>query len=327
VITRGIGIWLVQSAAVILAVAVFIAMFSVYVAHNPAGLSPAVLTTAANKAVLLALVAMAQTIVVLTRGIDLSVGMVFIMTNCLASVLVAGTPVEIASGIIAVLLAAVAAGTLNGALVVMGRLPPIVVTLASGAIFSGIALAIRPSPGGTVDEGIADAFTSRALGVPTTLFILLGVVLTIWLPFRLSVIGRGCYAAGSAEGAAYMSGVAIGRSKFVAHVLASFLSGVAGLLITFLTLSGDASAPIGGTYTLNSVAAVVIGGTSLYGGSGGAIGSIFGAFILRTIDDLLLIFNLPPLWQPLFQGIVLLGAVCVGALRVFRVRNRLDLFG
>jgi ribose transport system permease protein len=327
VITRGIGIWLVQSAAVILAVAVFIAMFSVYVAHNPAGLSPAVLTTAANKAVLLALVAMAQTIVVLTRGIDLSVGMVFIMTNCLASVLVVGTPVEIASGIIAVLLAAVAAGTLNGALVVMGRLPPIVVTLASGAIFSGIALAIRPSPGGTVDEGIAAAFTSRALGVPTTLFILLGVVLTIWLPFRLSVIGRGCYAAGSAEGAAYMSGVAIGRSKFVAHVLASFLSGVAGLLITFLTLSGDASAPIGGTYTLNSVAAVVIGGTSLYGGSGGAIGSIFGAFILRTIDDLLLIFNLPPLWQPLFQGIVLLGAVCVGALRVFRVRNRLDLFG
>jgi ribose transport system permease protein len=327
VITRGIGIWLVQSAAVMLAVAVFIAMFSVYVAHNPAGLSPAVLTTAANKAVLLALVAMAQTIVVLTRGIDLSVGMVFIMTNCLASVLVAGTPVEIASGIIAVLLAAVAAGTLNGTLVVMGRLPPIVATLASGAIFSGIALAIRPSPGGTVDEGIADALTSRALGVPTTLLILLGVVLIVWLPFRLSVIGRGCYAAGSAEGAAYMSGVAIGRSKFVAHVLASLLSGVAGLLITFLTLSGDASAPIGGTYTLNSVAAVVIGGTSLYGGSGGAIGSIFGAFILRTIDDLLLIFNLPPLWQPLFQGIVLLGAVCVGALRVFRVRNRLDLFG
>ncbi len=73
----------------------------------------------------------------------------------------------------------------------------------------------------------------------------------------------------------------------------------------------------------NSIAAVVIGGTSLYGGSGGAIGSIFGAFILRTIDDLLFVFDLPPLWQPLFQGVVLLAAVSLGAVRVFRIRNRL----
>src|SRR3546814_20844902 len=84
-------------------------------------------------------------------------------------------------------------------------------------------------------------------------------------------------------------------------------------MLTFVTYSGEASAPIGGTYTLNSIAAVVIGGTSLYGGAGGAIGSIFGAFILRTIDDLLFVFDLPPLWQPLFQGVVFLGAVSLGA--------------
>src|SRR3546814_19681561 len=95
-------------------------------------------------------------------------------------------------------------------------------------------------------------------------------------------------------------------------------------MLTFVTYSGEASAPIGGTYTLNSIAAVVIGGTSLYGGAGGAIGSIFGAFILHTIDDLLFVFDLPPLWQPLFQGAVLLGAVSLGAARVFRVKNRLD---
>ena len=80
-------------------------------------------------------------------------------------------------------------------------------------------------------------------------------------------------------------------------------------MLTFVTYSGEASAPIGDTYTLNSIAAVVIGGTSLYGGAGGAIGSIFGAFVLRTIDDLLFVFDLPPLWQPLFQGVVLLAAV------------------
>jgi len=124
-----------------------------------------------------------------------------------------------------------------------------------------------------------------------------------------------------------MSGVAIDRAKLLAYVLSGLLAAIAGLLLTFITFSGEASAPAGGTYTLNSIASVVIGGTSLFGGSGGVIGSIFGAFVLRTIEDLLFVFDLPPLWQPLFQGIVLLAAVSLGAGRVFRVRNRLELFG
>src|SRR3546814_11662518 len=101
-----------------------------------------------------------------------------------------------------------------------------------------------------------------------------------------------------------MSGVAIDRSRIAAYTLAGLLAGVAGLMLTFVTFSGEASAPIGGTYTLNSIAAVVIGGTSLYGGAGGAIGSIFGAFILRTIDALLFVFDLPPLWQPDRKSVV-----------------------
>lgn len=143
---QGIRILFIRNAAVILAASVFLIMFSVYINHNPAGLTPAVLTTAANKAVLLALVGMAQTIVVITRGIDLSVGMVFIMTNCLASMLVSGTPGEIALGMIAVLAAGAIAGAFNGALVVIGRLPAIIATLASGTIFAGIALAILGPP-------------------------------------------------------------------------------------------------------------------------------------------------------------------------------------
>jgi ribose transport system permease protein len=91
-------------------------------------------------------------------------------------------------------------------------------------------------------------------------------------------------------------------------------------------LSGEASASQGGFYTLNSIAAVAIGGTSLFGGSGGMIGSILGAFILRTISDLLFVFNAPALWQPLFQGFILLGAVCLGGLRVLRGKNQMDVF-
>ncbi len=316
-----------QGQGLLIAVAVFALMFALYIANHPAGLTVPVVTTASNKAVLLALVAMAQTLPVLTGGLDLSVGMVFVMTNCLASTIVTGNPWEVALGIVAVLLAGALAGLVNGLIVVYGRLQPIITTLATGAVYYGIALLLRPVPGGEVDEDLADFMTYTVFDtVPTSLLLLLAVVLVIWLPFRNSVIGRGCYAVGSSEGAAYMSGLSVGRSRLAAYTLSGLLAGIAGLMLTFVTFSGEASAPIGGTYTLNSIAAVVIGGTSLYGGAGGAIGSIFGAFILRTIDDLLFVFDLPPLWQPLFQGVVLLGAVSLGAARVFRIKNRLELF-
>jgi ribose transport system permease protein len=324
---KTLRLWLAQNYGILLAVSVFALMFTLYVSNHSAGLTVPVVTTAANKAVLLALVAMAQTIPVLTGGLDLSIGMIFIMTNSLASTIVIGTPIEAALGVFGVVGAGALAGLVNGAIVVYGRLQPIITTLATGAIYYGIALWIRPIPGGGVQEDLADFMTYTVFEVvPTSLVLLVLVVVMFWIPFRHSVLGRGCYAAGSAEGAAYMSGVRIGQSKLAAYCFAGFLAGIAGLMLTFITYSGEASAPIGGTYTLNSIAAVVIGGTSLYGGSGGAIGSIFGAFILRTIDDLLFVFDLPPLWQPLFQGVVLLLAVSMGAARVFRIRNRLELF-
>ncbi len=325
---REFRLWLVQNYGLLLSVVLFGLMFTLYIGNYSAGLTVPVAETAANKGVLLALVAMAQTLPVLTGGLDLSVGMIFVMTNCIASAIVQGSPLETALGVVAVLLAGTAAGLINGAIVVYGRLQPIITTLATGAIYYGIALLIRPIPSGDVNEALADFMTGEVFGVvPTTLVLLVVIVVLIWMPFRRTVIGRGCYAAGSAEGAAYMSGVRIGRSKLAAYTLAGFLCAVAGLMLTFITYSGEASAAIGGTYTLNSIAAVVIGGTSLYGGSGGAVGSIFGAFVLRTIEDLLFVFDLPPLWQPLFQGVILLLAVSLGAARVFRIRNRLELFG
>jgi ribose transport system permease protein len=124
-----------------------------------------------------------------------------------------------------------------------------------------------------------------------------------------------------------MSGVPIRAAKFSAYALSGLLAGIGGLYLTFFTYSGEASAANGATYTLYSIAAVVLGGVSLFGGVGSAVGAIFGAFAFRTIGDLLFVFDLDPLWQPLFQGVVLLLAVSLGAARLFHVRNRLDLFG
>ena len=285
-------------------------------------------TTAANKAVLLAIVAMAQTLPVLTAGLDLSVGMVFILANCLASTLVVGSPLATAAGVVAVLALGLACGLVNGLIVVYGRLQPIITTLATGACYYGFALALRPTPGGDVNADFADALTGQTFGVvPTMLIVLAGVVVLVWLPYRRSAIGRAAYAVGSNEAAAFMSGVDVNRAKLVAYLLSGLLAALAGLLLTCLTYSGEASSPIGGTYTLNSIAAVVIGGTSLFGGAGSAVGSIFGAFVLRTVEDLLFVFDLPPLWQPLFQGVVLLAAVSLGAFRLLKIKNRLELFG
>jgi ribose transport system permease protein len=305
---------------------VFAIMFLLFSVKQQNGLSVNVLTSLSNKGVVLALVAMAQTLVILTGGFDLSAGMILTMASCLASVVVNGSPGQIALGAITVLVSGLAAGAINATIVVFGRIQPIIGTLATGAIYFGIALLLRPSPGGEVSEDLSNALTYDLGGVPTTFLLLVGILVFVWLPFRNSVIGRNCYALGSAEGAAYMSGLAIGRSRFAAYSLGGLLAAAGGLALSLISLSGEASASQGGFYTLNSIAAVAIGGTSLFGGSGGMIGSILGSFILRTISDLLFVFNAPALWQPLFQGFILLGAVCLGGLRVLRRKNQMDVF-
>jgi len=319
--------WLAAQRGTLLAFGIFAVMFTIYVSNHPAGLTPNVVQTASNKAVLLAFVAMAQTLVVITAGIDLSVGMIFLLTNCVASWLVLGTPGETAFGVVVVLLVGLGCGALNGAIVIYGRLQPIVATIATGAVFFGIALLLRPFPGGSVNEDLADALTGKLFGVfPASLVALAVVVLVVWVPFSRSVLGRAAYASGSSEVAAYMSGVPIRRGKFAAYTLAGLLAALGGLFLTFFTYTGEAAYASGNAYTLFSIAAVVLGGVSLFGGKGSAIGAIFGALAFRTIGDLLFVFDLDPLWQPLFQGVILLFAVSLGAFALFRVRNRLEWF-
>jgi ribose transport system permease protein len=318
-----------ENKGTLLAIGVFVLVFIVYISNHPAGFTANVVTTSSNKGVLLALVAMAQTLVVLTAGIDLSVGMVVVLTNCLASWIVVGSPAASALGIVGVLGAGLACGAINAAIVIYGRLQPIVATLATGAIYFGIALALRPVPGGgDIYDPLADTLTGKLPGiVPVSLVALVAVVLLVWMPYSRSPVGRAAYAVGSSDVAAYMSGVPIARAKFAAFTLAGLLGALGGLFLTFVTYSGEASAANGGNYTLFSIAAVVLGGVSLYGGSGSAIGAIFGALMFSTIGDLLFVFDLEPLWQPLFRGAVLLAAVSLGARRLFQIRNRLDLFG
>ncbi len=322
----GLRLFLRHNALPLLAALIFAAMFGLYLALQPNGIRTDVLVTASNKGVLLALIAAAQTLPVLTGGIDLSVGAIVVLCNCLASTLVSGSGLQIALGVLGVLGGGLAAGLFNALAVVVGRLQPIIATLATSTMFYGVSLLLRPSPGGDVDDDFASRLTGAWAGIPVSLILLVAVLLLMWLPFRRSLTGRGVYAIGSAEASAYMSGVKVAPAKLAAYVGAGLLSGIAGLLLTLIAESAQASAIQAGDLTLNSIAAVVIGGTSLFGGVGGIVGSVLGAFILRTIGDLLFVLKASPLWQPLFQGLILLVAVSLGALPMLRMRNRLETY-
>lgn len=340
-------IHLQRNAALFTVIAVFLAFYTFYNLNHPRGFSTAVYIQNANEVFALAMVAMAQTIPVLMGGLDLSVGAIMTLVNCLASHLLNGSPLSITFGFLACLAAGAACGFINGCVVVYGRIQPIIATLATGAIFMGLALFLRPSPGGNVDDDLAWVLTNDLFEIaanyglaqngeaawftpiawiPVPLIFMVLAAGLFWLPFSRSVTGRTVYAIGSAEGAAYMSGLAIDKAKLAAFTLGGFFAGLGGIYLTLQTSSGNADIPQAGAYTLNSIAAVVIGGTSLLGGIGSAIGSIFGALVLRTISFNFRIFEIDPLLQPLFEGVVLLAAVSLGALAVVRVKNSLELF-
>jgi len=153
-----------------------------------------------QQGVLLALVAMAQTMVVITAGIDLSVGMTFVLCNCLASQLLAGDAWRTGVGPRPRARGGRGLRRVNGLLVIFGRLQPIVATIASGEIYFGLALWLRPDPGGASDfnSDFADLFTGKLWGkIPASLVTLAVVALVVWFPFSRSAIGRTAYAVGS----------------------------------------------------------------------------------------------------------------------------------
>ena len=132
-------------------------LLSLYLATHPTGANTYVVTIWANQCLILALAAIAQFFAVIVRGIDLSVGAVMALTNCVASYLVIGSGLEMAFGVVVVLGGGAACGLFNGMLVVFGRIQPIVATLATASLFVGIALRLRPAHGGQIDYGLADA--------------------------------------------------------------------------------------------------------------------------------------------------------------------------
>ncbi len=318
------ALYIRRNLRVIIPTIAFVALFVLYIATHPRGLSTYVLTIWSNQSALLVFAAFAQFFVVLVRGIDLSVGAVVALTNVTASFVLAGDGGSLVFGMTAVLLVGMACGLFTGLFVCFGNVPPIVATLATGAIYSGIALYLRPTPGGGVNSELSDAFTYAIGPIPTSLLLIIVIVLVITIVLRKTSFGMALKALGANEHSAQLTGINTTSMRISAHVLGGLMAGMAGLYVSMVTMTGDAG--IGPTYTLNSIAAIVLGGVSLAGGIGTAIGVAVGAMLLKTVASLMFFSGLPPLAQPFFEGLILALAIAFGSVGVLRVRNKLKLF-
>jgi ribose transport system permease protein len=277
-----------------------------------------------NQVITLAIASLAQTLVILTSGIDLSIGAIIGLTNSITATIMDKMIVATGSEgigifvtIVIVLAVGALAGFINGAIIVFGRLQPIIVTLATASVYSGIALYIRPKAGGKVPIGYSNLLTDRWFTyLPVSAVVLAVFIALVWVPIRRSRFGQSIYAIGGNEYSAFVSGIPIDRTKLLVYTLAGIVSACAGLLLTAQTSSGD---PLGSSlFTLNSIAAVVLGGTALSGGKGGYAGSVAGAAILSLVLGLLIFWGVPSFYQDAVQGLILLLALVIGFLQKTR---------
>ena len=261
----------------------------------------------------LAFAAAAQTFVVITGGIDLSIGSQIAVANVLAASTMqhADTPHALLLAV-GILLTGTVAGAMNGGVVVLSRIPDVVVTLTTGFIWGGVALLILEKPGGGAPDGFLNlaAGTDLAPWLPNALVLLVAAVALVWIPVKLSRVGLSLYAVGSDRVAAFRSGVSVEPTRILAYAFSGLMSAVGGLALTMTTAIG---APLAGVYyTLSGLAALVIGGVSLTGGRGGIVGPVLAAFVLTLIPTDLIFLNIDPNYGQVIQGTLIVLVVMVG---------------
>jgi ribose transport system permease protein len=295
--------------------------------YSSSFLSPEYLLQQLKVAAFLGVIATGMMLIILLGHIDLSVPWAVSTGAMMACAAAAQGPVGVALAIPFGILCGVAIGVVNGVGVAYLRIPAMIITLATNAVAQGLMVAYTGgfSPQDSATAAMRWLATGFLLpGVPNAVVIWALVGAATVFALTRTGFGRAVYGIGNSERAAYLSGLPTRRVVLTAFAVAGGLSALGGVLLA--GYASKAAQSMGGAYLLPAIASVVLGGVSLYGGRGSAVGAVFGALAFRTIGDLLFVVDFEPLWQPLFQGVVLLLAVSMGALALFRVRTRLDWF-
>ncbi|PDT38062.1 MULTISPECIES: ABC transporter permease [Sinorhizobium] len=252
----------------------------------------------------LALVTMAQVLLLLNGGISLAIGPLVSLGAVIAATTMGG-PLGTIGGLFAVAASGLLSGALIGVIVTRLRLPAIIVTLAGSFIIAGVALIILPRPGGFIPDWLSNLLAGN---VPVA-FGLLVLLLVCWKLFLATPLGLGIYAVGDNPVGAFRSGVPVDRVKITAFALSGLLTALAGLFVAAQTGSGD---PVIGTpFTLNSIAGAVLGGVGFLGGKGTMRGAICGSLLLSVMINVMFFLGFSPVTQYVAQGLIILAAVAI----------------
>jgi ribose transport system permease protein len=259
--------------------------------------------------VVLGLVALGQHVVILTGGIDLSVGSSATLASLLTAVLVDGYPIRTVPVIALVLVIGALTGCCHGLLVSRLNLPPFIVTLASLYLIQGVALLVSTTPTGQVTAAMADFALGRVGPVPVMFVVLVAATVAVSHLLYRTVVGRHIFAVGGSIEAARSSGVPVRRAVVVAYVVSATFAALAGILLASRATLGSPTA--GNGLELSAITVVVIGGTSLLGGSGRLIGTLGGVALLALVTSAVTFLQLPATLTDLIRGIVIIAAAAV----------------
>lgn len=266
-----------------------------------------------------ALIAFGMTFVILTGGIDLSVGSILALSSALtAGLLGSGMPVTLA--ILISLILGCILGMMNGLLISYGKLAPFIVTLATMTIFRGVTLVY--TNGNPITKGLSDTFLFQFLGqgyivgIPFPVIIMFIVFIVLYVLLHKTAFGKSVYAIGGNEKAAYISGVKLNKVKIIIYSISGIMASISGLIITSRLSSAQPTA--GASYEMDAIAAVVLGGTSLSGGKGRILGTLIGALIIGVLNNGLNIIGVSAFWQQVVKGVVILIAVLIDRFKVVK---------
>jgi ribose transport system permease protein len=257
----------------------------------------------------LALVSLGQTLVILTGGIDLSVGSLISLTSCLTSGLINGDPNRVIPVVLAVLALGTLIGLLNAALVIVLRIHPLIVTLGMSAILQGTTLFYAMGPVGKVPRSFNFLAYGRIAGLPVGATIAVVLCILIALVLRYLPLGRQIYAVGDDDDAARLAGLRRSQVLLLVYGASGFCCAATGL---YLVARFGAGQPYTGVnYTLTSITPVILGGTALSGGRGGVIGTLFGAYLISLVNNLLNFMDVSKHYQLIAQALIIILAVSV----------------
>jgi ribose transport system permease protein len=272
---------------------------------------------------MLALLAMAQAVVVISGGINLAVGALMVLANCVSAYFMDGQSLVVCLLIAAGTVVATAlVSAVMGWVVTVSGMPDIVVTLALHFVFVGVALLVLGGPGGGTSPEFAQLITGGFTNPWPALLSLVGIYCLIWLPFSRSRAGIAVYAIGSDRQSAFLAGVAVRRTRIRAYLLSGVFTGFAGVATTALLGSGNPEESIALGALLSSVAAVVLGGVALSGGVGRLLGPVLAAFVLTLIPAILLGMGVNSNMAVLLEGAIIIVVVMLGGLLEIRRRSQ-----